>query len=483
MRKRVALLLLLLMLLPTGGAFAAGNTGTGNYIYSYWGEQIPVPPAYTLQNSLTANELQGVSTLEGLADAYVTDDAVYVLCQKQLIVLDHAFRVKRVVTSYMQDGQEVAFEGNAGIFVTAEGDYYITQSDKGRILHFEADGTLRRVLERPDITGFENVNYRPTKLVVDSAGRIFVIAKGMYEGIVELNASGSFSRFYGVNKVPLNIVDLVWRAIATEAQRNRMALWLPTDFSNLTIDPDGFIFATVMGQEGKTVVRLNAKGENILKLPKNEVYPYGDLWTNMYGVGIPTGYSDLIAVTTNRYGMFMTLDSKRARVFAYNEDAKLLFILGGLGDREGYFRNPIDVDFVGDSILVLDQLAQSLEVFTPTAYGRALLKAVDAQHRFDYENAEGYWREALAYNPNLTLAYSGIGRSLLRAKRYDEALTYLRMGEDRKYYSKAFEKVRNERLREWFVPGVAGAAGLIVLVGGVKRIRRRGRPKDKGVGA
>ncbi len=479
MRRKSALLLLICLLLPAPFALAAGNGGTANYIYSYWGEVIDVPPAYTLKTSITANELEGVDSLDGLVDAYVAKDAIYILSQKQLLVLDRAFRPVKVITSYTDaGGNETAFDGNAGVFVTDAGDYYITQPDKARILHFEKDGTLRRVLSRPNIVGFEGVSYRPTKMVLDSAGRIFVIAKGMYEGIVELRPDGTFSRFFGVNKVAYSVVDLVWRAIATEAQRARMPLWLPTDYSNLTIDQDGFIFATVQGQATeKLIQRLNAKGENILKVPKHEVYPHGDQWITNFGVGIPTGFSEPIAVSTNEYGMFMQLDATRARVFAYNEDAKLLFILGGLGDREGYFRNPVDVDFVGDTIMVLDRLAQSIEVFTPTEYGEVLLRAVEAQYNFDYENAKLYWEETLKYNPNLNLAYSGIGRVLLREKRYEEALEYLKMGEDRKYYSKAYEKVRNQVLREWFVPGVIGIAALAVLIVAVKKIRRRGKPK------
>ncbi|MBR6007721.1 MAG: hypothetical protein IK056_01415, partial [Clostridia bacterium] len=163
----------------------------------------------------------------------------------------------------------------------------------------------------------------------------------------------------------------------------------------------------------------------------------------------------------------------RSRVFAYNEDHRLLFVFGGPGDREGYFRNPVDVAFVGDSILVLDALAQSIEIFAPTLYGQALMNAVRSQYQYGYETAADYWREALAYNHNLTLAYSGIGRMLLRAGQYEEAMEYLKMGEDRTYYDKAYEKVRTSVLRQYFVPGVGALFGLVVLLVILKRVRRK----------
>lgn len=473
MRRITALLLALLVLMPAMGQ-ASGSQGTSNYTYSYWSEEVPVPPAYTLSASLTANLFPEIDSLAGLIDAYVTEDTVYILCSNQLIIMDYDFKVQKVIAEFENGEGTEALDGNGGIFVTTQGDYYITQPDKSRILHFEADGALRRVLGRPEITGFETVSYRPTKLVVDSAERIFVIAKGMYEGIVELRPDGTFSRFYGVNGVEYNFIDLIWRTIATAEQRARMPLWLPSDFTSLALDDGGFIFATVQAQDGqKAVLRLNAKGENILKMPKDLTYPMGDESWMLTGAGIPTGGSNLIMVDTSPYGMFLTLDAKRARVFAYNEDGMLLFVFGGLGDRQGYFRNPIATKFVGNNIIVLDQLAQSIEVFAPTEYGKALLTAVYYQHHYDYENASLYWREALTYNANLTLAYSGIGRALIREKKYEEALEYLEHGNDRKYYSKAYEKVRNETLREWFVPGVSAIAVLIVAVVIINAVRKR----------
>ena len=221
---------------------------------------------------------------------------------------------------------------------------------------------------------------------------------------------------------------------------------------------------------------MNAKGENIIKVSEEKPYPQGDLWTNETGFGIPTGKSKFIAVDVNDFGAYVCLDSTRNRVFCYNEDHSLLFVFGGPGDREGYFRNPVDVIFVGENILVLDSLAQSLEIFSPTKYGSALMNAVKYQYLYDYEIAAKYWEEALSYNHNLTLAYSGVGRMLLRSGEYEEAMEYLKMGDDRKYYDKAYEKVRTMTLREYFVPGILVVLGLIAVkmtVSGVKRARKK----------
>lgn len=475
MKRLLCLLLALMAALPA--ARADGRDGSSNYLYDSHAHTVAAPPAYTLAASLTARDFPEVLNLDKLVDAYVTEDAVLVLGAEQLLILDHQLGFRQVITSFLNGaGEETPLKGCTGVTVAPGGDYYIAQSEESRILHFSADHVLLRVLGRPDIPGFENVKYRPAKMVIDSAGRLYVISKGMYEGILELNADGSFTRFFGMNEVRFTPWQLIWRVFATKEQRERQMLWLPSDFTNLCVDSDGFIFATLLSSRGETIKRLNAKGQNIIRVPDEQPYPMGDEWYNESGFGIPTGASQFIAVDVNDYGAYICLDATRSRVFAYNEDHRLLFVFGGPGDREGYFRSPADVCFVGENILVLDALAQSLEVFSPTLYGQALMRAVQYQNLYEYEKAAAYWEEALSYNPHMALAYSGIGRMLLRAGEYERAMTYLKLGEDRVYYDKAYKKVRNEAMRRAFVPcvcGLLGAAALIIAGKRIVRARRR----------
>ncbi len=472
MRKARFIPMMLLCLMVALPGLATQTKPAGSYQYSPSDEVVTAVPAYAHERSLYAEDLLGVTSLTNLRDAQVTPEHVYILRGEELLIFNHEFELLQSLSEYMDaEGQAVKLTGGTGLAIGREGDYYISRAEQGDILHFDAQGKLIRLIGRPDIRGFENVAYKPVKLAVDEAQRIYVVAQGMYEGIVELNPNGTFSRFFGVNRVQFTVWQYFWRLFATREQLARQQLWLPTDFTNLDIDSRGFIFATSQGQEIK---RLNARGENIMERVDGN-YPEGDIRFNRTGVGIPVGPSAFIAVDSNEYGVFICLDQTRSRVFGYNEEGRLLFILGGPGQREGLFRNPVDTDFVGDRIMVLDALAQSIELYAPTTYGQAINNAVRLQYAFDYEQAAVYWREALALDHNFTLAYSGIGRSLLRNGRYEDALDYLKLGADRQYYSKAFEKVRDQQLKEWFVPAVAGLIGLIVVVKVVKAIKRRGR--------
>lgn len=472
MRNARFILVLLLCLMVALPGLATQTKPASSYQYSPDNEVVSAVPAYAHERSLYAEDLEGVAALTNLRDAQVTPERVYILRGEELLIFDHDFTLLQSLSEYTDtEGQQVKLAGGSGLAIGREGDFYISRADQGDILHFDAQGKLIRLIGRPDIKGFENVAYKPIKLAVDEAQRIYVIAQGMYEGIVELNPNGSFSRFFGVNRVQFSLWQYIWRLFATREQLARQQLWLPTDFTNLDIDNRGFIFATSQGQQIK---RLNARGENIMKEVDGN-YPEGDFRFNRTGVGIPVGQSAFIAVDSNEYGVFICLDQTRSRVFGYNEEGRLLYILGGPGQREGLFRNPVDTDFVGERIMVLDALAQSIELYAPTTYGQAINNAVRLQYSFDYEQAAVHWREALALDHNFTLAYSGIGRSLLRNGQYEEALDYLQLGADRQYYSKAYEKVRDAQLKEWFVPAVAGLIGLIVVVKVIKAVRNRSR--------
>lgn len=483
MKKIITVILLTACLMLTFGDALAmdGYSGSSNYLYDSNGKAVPVPPVYIHERSYMASDFPQIKNLKAMQSACVRNGRIYLSCTNQVLILTEDFELLYYATDYIDaGGHKASFDSNSGIFVLENGEYYICEPNRSRILHFDAENNLIRTLENPGITGVDAaVKYRPTNIAVDDAGRMFVVAKGMYEGIVELNPDGSFASFYGVNEVTFNVWDLLWRKLSTKAQRSKQSLWLPTDFTNLIIDNDGFIFATVQSSSAaESIMRLNAKGENILRVDDDDEYPAGDLWLNQTtNTGAPVGASEFIAVDVNDYGVYMCLDTTRNRVFAYNEDAKLLFVLGGPGNREGQFRGPVDVDFLEDRIMVLDSTAETIEVFRVTDYGSALMNAVRAQYDYDYMQAEQYWREALSYNQNLFIAYSGIGRAMLRNGDPEGALKYLKNGDDRKYYSKALEKVRNEKLKQYLIPVVLSLIGLIVGIKVIKAICRHNKKR------
>lgn len=462
---------LLLICLVSLGSLAENEQ---SYIFSAYNEPIPAPNAYELEKSYYAKDIEGVESLENMMEAVVFEGNIYLLLKDRLMILSEDMKLKKVISELKLGDRQVALEDMSGLAINDKGHVFMSSLKTGEILELDRDYALTRIIPKPVIDGFENVAYKPIKLDVDKAGRIYIVAKGMYEGIIELNPDGSFSRFFGVNKVKFSPWQYIWRIFATKEQLKRQSLWLPTDFTNIKIDKQGFIFACIKTdrKDEPIIKRLNSSGNNILKI-KEKYYPQGDLKYNNQGSGIPTGGSLFISVDTNSDGVFICLDQKRGHIFAYNEDGRLLYIFGGLGQTDGNFRNPIDLDFVNDKIMVLDSLSKSIELFRPTEYGKMINSAVHNQFTFNYEKAKEDWSKVLHINPSFWLAHSGIGRALLREEKYEEAMKSLKLGSDRQYYSKAFEKVRNEKLKKAFFPLVLGIFFLITLKLVIRLIKRR----------
>jgi len=67
-------------------------------------------------------------------------------------------------------------------------------------------------------------------------------------------------------------------------------------------------------------------------------------------------------------------------------------------------------------------------------------------------------------NANHTLAYRSIGKHYLELKDYEQALNYLKLGQDREAYSLAYAQWRKVWLQEnilWLLPVVAAAVLLL----------------------
>jgi len=60
-----------------------------------------------------------------------------------------------------------------------------------------------------------------------------------------MTQDGQFTGFIGAQKVTYNILDLIWQRFQTEEQRKSNIQNIPTEFNNISINSDGFIYATI----------------------------------------------------------------------------------------------------------------------------------------------------------------------------------------------------------------------------------------------
>ena len=343
------------------------------------------------------------------------------------------------------------FDHPADIQFGEDGCIYVADMYHGRILKLDENWNYIMEFNKPnDQTLAEGLQFRPHRIAVDSAGRVYCISKNINKGLVKYEADGTFSGFVGATPVVYDFWDYLYKRFATEAQKERLENFVPTEYHSICMDHDGFIYAITCVDNTKeaelksgsvqAVRRLNLMGSDIL-IRNGEFPPYGDLYM---GNGGPSQIVDATAFDNDCY---VLSDRNRGRLFLYDEQGHMLFAFGGKGNVKGYFKDGVQslsVDHDGYDLLVFDSSASSITIFTPTEYGSMIFQAMDEFDAGNYELSGQLWQNIMDVNGNYDLAYIGVGRALLRQGKYKEAMEYFELKYDDSNYSKAFKQYRKE---------------------------------------
>ncbi len=437
-----------------------------SYTYNFWANPVAAPVPYIPGSIINSREL-GLD-LKSPQDIFVGDNnQVYLLDtgNNRLIILNNKFEVESIINEFINRDSVDHFNEPQGLFVTNK-EIYIADTGNRRIVVLNHKGELLKEVGPPS-TGIEGLipddyNYRPAKIAVDIAGRIYVISSSTYEGLLEFDVDGNFGGFIGAPRVRPNMIDYFWkRFIASEAQRDKMALALPTEYSNLDIDNRGFIYTTVSrGQirQSESIRRLNPAGKDVLRRTgfRPPIGDYGSALRDTDGNLIlpPSMFMD---IAVGEFGIYNALDVERGRVFTYDMYGQLLYVFGSRSLQKGGFKNPVALDTLSDNrILVLDADLQRITVFRPTEYQQVIYGALRNYHTGKYDLSTKYWEKVLTLNRNYDLAYTGLGEAYLRQNRYLEAMHNYRLGQNRKGYAEAFRLHRMEVIEANF--------GLIVVI-------------------
>lgn len=421
------------------------------YTYNYYRDAVPLPAPFLPERSVSGLDL-GTGDFKSPNDMFVTEDGyVYVLDSgnKRIIVTDDEWNVIRIISAFDNAGREDTFNNPGGLFVTESKEIYVADTDNGRIVVLTNEGELIRIVSDPqsDIlpSGFK---FAPVKITVDRANRIFAVARGVFEGLMQFDDKGGFIGYVGTIHVTQSFADRLWLRLATDEQRKRMQLYIPTEFASVDIDHKGFVYATNIDVNSTaTIKRLNPSGQDVIK--RFGYYPnMGDIRFRSFGNN--AGPSRLTDIKVIGGGMYTVLDSFRGRLFTYNDEGELLYAFGGKGTQLGLFNTPVAVERIGSKLAVLDRGKNNIIVFRPTLFGSAVHQATTLHYNGRDAEAVELWKEVLRLNSNYDIAYLGIGKSLLMEKKNKEAMEYFKLGMQRKYYSVAYKRYRREVMQEHF---------------------------------
>jgi len=460
---------LLICLISVLGIPAAAFTSYTTYIYTYQGEPVESPDAYVPERVVDSNVIGMYflddKKLDGPQDLFVGEDGdLYIADQKndRIIVMNPDYSGKMILSSFVNIwGVPDALAQPKGVFATDK-EIFVADTEKNRIVVFDKEGNHLRIIEEPSSDVFpEGHVYKPIALVVDKAGRLYVVSSTTNQGIIAMGPDGEFQGFVGAQKAVADPFMIFWRNFQTRAQRQQSIRNVATEYNNISIDDEGFVYVTtssispsaqqralIPDGNGKfnsdyaPVKRLNPQGSDVLRR-SGFFAPGGELLIMMFSrSGTPRGTSKIIDVAIGPSGVWSIIDEQRQKVYTYDEDGRLLYIFGDEGMYFGNIQSIQAVAFQGTKILLLDKTANSFTVYKRTEYGDIITSALESQRTRQYDRAVEDWREILKRNNNSDLAYIGIGKSLYRDGFFTEAMRQFRFAMDLRSYSQSFKSYR-----------------------------------------
>ena len=459
MKKYILILYMLiffLMVLPfTIKAESYNYNPLQDAIYS--AEAMTVEIVIDSSNLVNTENIKANIIFGELVDVFGHKEYIYLVDQSTGLI--HILNSEyQYITSFGQENG-ISLNSPEGIFVTDDA-IYVTDTGNHRVAIFNHDFELVSEILAPDDPTFkQNIDdtsgydFRPLKITVHKTGRIYVIADQIFEGILDFNSDGTFSRYVGANTVTLSVWEAFWLNFTSEEQRLSQGFRLATTFKNLNIDEMGYLYTVSGLDEGEEVIKkLNYKGQDVLT--RNGYVPQvGDMVTVPSSANVPDSPSEFIDIDVNSYGNYVVLDSTRGRLFTYDFEGNLLYVAGQLGNisndnsnERDLFLSPQALSYYNDNVLVVDSLNKNLVVFGYTEFGSLVNEAINYYYDGDYESSKDVWEEVLVLNSNYYLAYSGIAKAELRSGNYEKAMNYAKLGYDDYTYSSAYQPYRYSKL-------------------------------------
>jgi len=488
-RGAAAALALSVLMVP---AQAQASDGTSyvydGYTYDFYLNAKESPAMFQLERTITSENMEGVP-MSGVNDVCTSQDGrIFTIdtTESRMNVFDeeggYLYSTKLVRTTdnkiaLAEDGSQIMLNAPEGIFIHEKNrEIYIADTGNQRIVVLDLDNYgLLRIIEAPsELAGV--TEFKPSKLAVDFADRVYVVVQSSYEGILELTGEGEFSGYYGVNTPMVSLADYFWKSIASDEQKEKMSKTYAPSFNNITLDGEGFVMAVTYDMAAEDMVfRLNSKGENVLREEGNTKV-IGDVWT-LHSDDTGSQFVD-IAVTD--FGTYALLDRSKGRIFLYNFDGELLNAFGSMGNLKGEFKNPTSIAWLGNKLVVSDSMLNCVYVLSPTAFGQAVLEGNRSYYFGKWDEALVSFKQALDLNANYEAAYSGIGKNYLMKDDYETAMYYFKMGNNRTFYSKAYNGYRGGWLEDHFLIIMLLFMLLVALVVGSEiRYHRQSKTRQK----
>ena len=485
MKKRILslALCLLVLLMPCIAVQVSAAQPDRGFIYDSadMSTNNAVPSTNTYQVEMIVNEtVMGTTRMKNPTSLFVdSEDRIFVMDSgnSRILILNDKFQCISQLKDFRYDGGIIHLAAGAQDMFFRESNQrlYIADTENNRILVSDLKGNVSKIYEKPvDELLDATVEYKPTKVIVDNMGIMYVLSANVNTGAMMVDSANNFLGFYGTNKIKMSArvaLEYWWRSILTDAQ-NALSTesFQPVQFNNIFWTEDRFVYAVSPLSEEleSSVVKLNALGENVFPSTnpiqfKNTVLKAGE--------AVPMHLSD---ITVEDDGVVTILDMVTGKLYQYDEDCNLLCAFGGIGYQEGLYTQPVSLEHTSSGqLLVLDTVKATITVMEKTFYGEQIRKANSLYNQGLHTESMSSWNEVLRMNANYYLAYVGIGKAYMSMGKYEEAMEYFELGQDKELYADAKLLKRNEFFRSNFAVIATVVVVLLVYVLGYDFFKAR----------
>jgi len=349
------------------------------------------------------------------------------------------------------------FRSPRGIFITEDDELYVADSVAEAVFKFDLDGTFIEKFTKPESVSLEVTTFNPKKVAVDSQKNMYIVAEGVFDGIIQMSSSGEFLGYFATNKVVLTATQQFQNVIFSDTQLEQLSNRNPISFTNVFVDQNGIKYSTSIGDNISNVQKHNTNGSSSIDTDYGFDLSLVDVYTDANG----------IIYAASELGFIDIFTSDGSFIFAFGADEKDQDVSGLYSQLSS-----IAVDGAG-RIWTLDSDKAFIQSFTPTDYATEIYKALTYYKDGKYQDAVDSWEEVLKLNQLSILAHNEIGRNLFSQGNYEESMYHFELAGSRYMYSQSYWEVRNVQIQQNLPFFLIAVIALVIVWQVVKLTNRK----------
>lgn len=436
-KRAYVLLLAVCLILAIPFSASAESAATYTYTPGVDGGWVRTQDAYQV-TEVILQEL----TLKSPQDMLVKDGILYIADTGNGKVILYELATKTVTEWGVGE-----LTSPAGLFLTEDKQLYVADNAAGEVVLFNENGQVTQRYGRPTTVTFgSDATYRPSKLVVNNSGTIYVVSEGSFDGMIQLDFQGEFLGYFGYNNNPLTAWDYIVEYFFTDEMKAQLTNRVPYSFKNTAIDAKGMIYTVTQSASGNALKKHDVAGHNLFDQ---------DMVDEPDFVDICVGPGQRIYTVTGT-----------GLLFEYDSNGEVLFTLGGRAiaeERNGVFTTVSAITCDEDGrVYALDAERGLVHILKATDYAKKYHEAIDLYNSGDYKGSALLWQHIKAVGGTSFYAENYLAQCLFEQGDYEGAAAHYRQAGNIEGYSESYWQIRNNDIAK-MLPYIAIAI-LVVLV-------------------